>query len=302
MKKENLKFKLISSGLVFIFLLIIKNYLFTILNIDIHNLGNICDTIFKSLYIFTSLLISVIFYIHLNSKKNLRDFLCKFGKGIAVICAYFILNELLTLPFLLAGINYETIPIIIKVIYSIIYEIMIIGVIILVLKNEIKQAIQDIKKNHMNYFSKYIKYWFLALIIMFASNLVITLISKGGIAGNEETIRTMFSKTPVYIFISSVFFAPVLEELVFRQGIRNVFSNNTLFIIISGLVFGGLHVVGNINAWYDILYLIPYCTPGFVFAYILTKTDNIFVPMGLHFLHNGIIMSLQILLIVLGQI
>lgn len=302
MGNENTKLKLISSGLVFIFLLIIKNYLFGILNINISNLSNNCNTIFNILYVVTSVLISIIFYIHLNKKKELKKFLCGFGKGIGVICTYFILNELLTLPFLLAGVNYNSIPITIKVIYAIIYEIMMIGIIILILKDEIKKALSDIKKNHMNYFSNYIKYWFFALIIMFASNLVITFISKGGIAGNEETIRTMFSQTPIYIFISSVFFAPLLEELVFRQGIRNIFSNNIVFIIISGLLFGGLHVVGNINAWYDILYLIPYCTPGFVFAYILTKTDNIFVPMGLHFLHNGIIMSLQILLMALGQI
>lgn len=302
MKNENTKLKLISSGLIFIFLLIIKNYLFVILNINISDLSNTCNTIFNALYVFTSLLISIIFYICLNQKKDLKRFLCKFGKGIGVIFAYFILNELLTLPFLLAGINYENIPLTIKIIYAIVYEIMMIGIIIIILKDEIKKALNDIKKNHMTYFSKYIKYWFIALIIMFASNLVITFISKGGMAGNEETIRTMFSQTPVYIFISSVFFAPLLEELVFRQGIRNIFSNNILFIIVSGLVFGGLHVVGNINAWYDILYLIPYSTPGFVFAYILTKTDNIFVPMGLHFLHNGIMMSLQILLIVLGQI
>ena len=302
MKEKNTQLKLISSGLVFIFLLIIKNFLFAVLNINIGNLSNTCNIIFNTLYVITSGLISITFYLHLKEKQNLKEFLSKFGKGVGVICVYFILNELLTLPFLLAGINYQTIPLTIKVIYAIVYEVMMIGIIILILKNEITKAINDIKKNHMKYFSKYIKYWFLALIIMFASNLIITFISKGGIAGNEETIRNMFSQTPVYIFISSVFFAPVLEELVFRQGMRNIFSNNTLFIVISGLVFGGLHVVGNINAWYDILYLIPYCTPGFVFAYILTKTDNIFVPMGLHFLHNGIIMSLQILLIVLGQI
>ena len=70
----------------------------------------------------------------------------------------------------------------------------------------------------------------------------------------------------------------------------------------SGLIFGGLHVVGNINHWYDLLYLIPYCTPGFIFAYIMSKTNNVFVSMGLHFLHNGMIMSLQVLLIMLGQL
>ena len=104
------------------------------------------------------------------------------------------------------------------------------------------------------------------------------------------------------MFISAVFIAPVLEELTFRQAFRNIFSNDKVFIIMSGLIFGGLHVVGNVNSPVDLLYLIPYCTPGFVFAYIMAKTDNVFVSMGLHFLHNGVMISLQILLMVLGQI
>lgn len=302
MEKKNIKLKLISSVVVFLFLLVIKNYLFYTLNIDISKLSDTSDIIFKTTYIITCLLISILFYMHLNNKKDLSSFLCKFWKGFGVVSIYFILNELQLLPIALSGINYETMPLILKVIYLLSYELLLISVICLILNKEISIAIKDIKKNHMKYFKQYFKYWLYALIIMFASNLIINQISGGQIAGNEETIRNMFSQAPIYIFISSVFFAPVLEELVFRQGIRNIFSNNTVFIIVSGLVFGGLHVVGNINAWYDILYLIPYCTPGFIFAYILTKTDNIFVPMGIHFLHNGIIMSLQVLLLVLGQI
>ena len=54
MKSKNTNLKLISSGLVFLFLLAIKNYLFTVLNVDINNLGSVCDTIFKILYIITS--------------------------------------------------------------------------------------------------------------------------------------------------------------------------------------------------------------------------------------------------------
>ena len=158
------------------------------------------------------------------------------------------------------------------------------------------------KKNHKKYFSKYFKYWLYALIIMAGSNIIIGFINGGAIAGNEETVRQTFTKAPVYMFISAVFFAPLLEELTFRQGFRNIFSNDKVFIFMSGLIFGGLHVVGNINSPVDLLYLIPYCTPGFIFAYIMAKTDNVFVSMGLHFLHNGSMISLQILLMILGQI
>lgn len=302
MEKNNTKLKLINSVLVFIFLLLIKDYLFYILNININNLEGIINIVFKSLYIIISLLVSTLFYLELCKEKNLKGFLGGFWKGVGVVSAYFILNELQLLPIALSGINYETIPLTLKVIYLLSYEVLLISIICLILNKEIRTAIQDIKQNHIKYFGKYFKYWLYALIIMFTTNLIINQISGGQIAGNEETIRNMFSQAPIYIFISSVFLAPVLEELVFRQGFRKIFSNDIVFIIISGLVFGGLHVVGNLNEWYDILYLIPYCTPGFIFAYILTKTNNIFVPMGIHFLHNGIIMSLQVLLLVLGQI
>jgi membrane protease YdiL (CAAX protease family) len=68
----------------------------------------------------------------------------------------------------------------------------------------------------------------------------------------------------------------------------------------SAFVFGGLHVFSSAETLIDLLYIIPYGAPGFVFAYMLSKTDNIFVPMGFHFMHNGILVALQILLLLVG--
>ena len=117
---------------------------------------------------------------------------------------------------------------------------------------------------------------------------------------DEESIRQTFEIAPIYTFVAAVFIAPFLEEFVFRQGLRFCIKNNTLFIIVSGLIFGGLHVISNITGWADLLYLIPYSTPGFIFAYLLTKTDNVLVPASMHFMHNGILMSLQVLMMLLG--
>ena len=301
MKKDNI-LKISSSCLVFIFLLLIKPYLYSMLEINIHNFPHTFDVAFKALYIGAAFLISLCFYITVKNKKNSKQYICSFFKGLAAFSSYFILSEFQLIPIALSGVNYESAPIIIKSIYLLAYELFMISVICLILNKELSVAIEDIKKHHKDYFKTYFKYWLLALIIMFCSNIIINIIAGGALAGNEETIRTMFSKAPVYVFISAVFLAPLLEELVFRQSIRNMFSNDLLFIIMSGLIFGGLHVVGNINHWYDLLYLIPYCTPGFIFAYIMSKTNNVFVSMGLHFLHNGMIMSLQVLLIMLGQL
>ncbi len=135
---------------------------------------------------------------------------------------------------------------------------------------------------------------------MMISNLIITFINSGGIANNEQAIRDMMSISPIYIFFSAVLFAPLVEELVFRQAFKYIFSSKVLFVFMSALVFGGLHVISSIESLFDLLYIIPYGAPGAVFAYMLVKTDNIFVPMGFHFMHNGILVALQILLLFLS--
>lgn len=300
--KEKDKFLLtFSSFILFIVLLLAENFFYYTLSIDINNLGSL-RKIVDGAYIFTSLCVAITFYLVNKKAKNIEKRLINFGKGMTALFTYFTLSELQTLPLVLSGVDYNVMPLALKVIYLLSFEILMVSAIGLILNKEIKKAFIDIKKNHQKYFSKYLKYWLYSLIIMAGSNIIISFINGGGVAGNEETIRQIFTKAPIYMFISAVFIAPVLEELTFRQAFRNIFSNDKLFIIMSGLVFGGLHVVGNVNSPVDLLYLIPYCTPGFVFAYIMAKTDNVFVSMGLHFLHNGVMISLQILLMVLGQI
>ena len=65
----------------------------------------------------------------------------------------------------------------------------------------------------------------------------------------------------------------------------------------SGLVFGGLHVISSYTNLINLIYIIPYSIPGFIFAYTLVRSKNIFVPIGLHFFHNAIMMIVQIVLL-----
>ena len=216
-----------------------------------------------------------------------------FFRAIAAIAVYFILPYLQPVPFELLGIDLATVPMIIKTIYLVVFEALMIVIIVSLFYDDLKENLADLKKNHRAYFNEYLKYWFLVLILMMISNSIIMGINHGAIATNEETVRQTFTVAPVYMFLSAVVFAPIVEELVFRKSIRQIFTNDFLFIFLSGLIFGSLHVLPSYQAPIDLLYLIPYSIPGWVFAYTLKKSKNIFVPMGLHFLHNGILMSLQ---------
>lgn len=218
--------------------------------------------------------------------------------GLACLILYFIIPNI-QLKFLnLFNIEYSEIAIPFKVAYLIIWEILTICIIMGILNKKIERDFKNIKKNHKEYYKKYFKFWLISIAIMMISNLIINTIITDGIASNEQTLRDTFKISPLYVFFSSVIYAPLVEELVFRQSLKNIFPNKILFIIISGIIFGGLHVITGFSSPVDLLYLIPYCAPGFAFAYILADSDNIFIPISLHFMHNGILIALQFMLLI----
>lgn len=160
-------------------------------------------------------------------------------------------------------------------------------------KDLIIKSYKDIKKNHLKHFKKYFVFWFYMLGLMMISNLLIAFINGGELPQNEAMIRELFNASPIYIYVAAVLIAPFLEELVFRAGLYYIIKNKYIFILASGLAFGAIHVLPSLESSLELLYIIPYSIPGFVFAYTLYDSKNIFVPMGLHFVHNGVLMALQ---------
>ncbi len=296
-KIEKNLFLLISSITVYLILFLVKNFVFSFFNINITDCSNVLNIEYQILIIS----ITIIYYLSIKDKNNYKQIFTNILIGVLTISIYFIFNIFKNEILGIFGIDSNS-PQIIKSISLTIYCIILLIILILININSYKKDIKDIKKNHKKYFSKYVKYWFFATIIMMTSNLIISALNSGNIAGNEETIRQTLKVAPIYIIFSAIVYAPICEELVFRRSLRNIISSPIAFIITSGLIFGGLHVIGNINSWVDILYLIPYSVHGLVFAYILYKTDNVLVSTGLHLMHNGIMISLEVLLFMLGAL
>ncbi|MBR3362740.1 MAG: CPBP family intramembrane metalloprotease [Bacilli bacterium] len=226
------------------------------------------------------------------TKESRKDNLLK---GIFMIFIYFAFSFFRSFPLDMLNIKYDSLNIAAKEVYNISLELLMVTLIYLLFEKEIINAWKDLKKNHMKYFSNNFKYYLIGLLLMFGSNALINVLG-GGISGNEEAIRSQFDTAPVFTFVSAVFLAPILEEGIFRLSFRNVFKNNFLFILVSGLVFGGLHLIAGVNMNLFALYLISYCSFGVVFAYMLVKTNNIFVSTGFHLMHNGVLMALQVIL------
>lgn len=225
-------------------------------------------------------------------KKNKKAII-----GLCVVVSYFIFSYCQLLPLKLLGVDYTKMSLTSRVIYLLVTELIYLLILFWVYRKRFIEDFKDFKSNFKPYTRKYMEYWALSFALMLISNFIIVSLFPNSVATNQEIVNSNIMTAPIYMIIASVIFAPFLEETIFRLGFREIFKNDTLFIIMSGLVFGGLHVISSYTNLINLIYIIPYSIPGFIFAYTLVRSKNIFVPIGLHFFHNAIMMIVQIVLL-----
>ena len=180
-------------------------------------------------------------------------------------------------------------------VYLTLFSDSIILIIILFLyRKELKKQFIDFKKHLYEYLDTGFKYWLIGIIIMASSNLLITFLSPNSTATNEQQVQTLIGGAPFISLICIGVIAPIIEEFTFRKAFYDAFPKKWVFILISGLIFGSLHVVLSISSLWDLLYLIPYCSLGISFAFIMNKTENVFPSILVHCFHNTCLTLLSI--------
>ena len=157
----------------------------------------------------------------------------------------------------------------------------------------IKEKWHDFKKNFKKYFKIAFNDWIIGFVIMYLSNIIIMQII-GSSGKNEETVQKLITSIPILAFILTTILAPIIEELIFRKSLQDCFKNKKIFMIVSGLLFGFIHVMGAEN-YLEYLLIIPYGALGVSFAHTLNETDNIYPSMMMHAMHNGFLTLLAIM-------
>ncbi|MDD4298173.1 MAG: type II CAAX endopeptidase family protein [Bacilli bacterium] len=207
-------------------------------------------------------------------------------KSTLIILYYFIYTFFIYIPFSILNIE--------------IVGVLLFGIsLIYIYREDFKNYLDDFKKNGRKYLKLGFNYWIIGLLMMIVSNIIISSLSPISMPENEQAVREALKLSPYIIFLSSVINAPLIEELIFRKTLFDIFKNKTLFVIFSGLLFGTFHVIGVATSIYSWLYIIPYSALGIAFAYAYTKTNNLLTPICLHSFHNFITI-VQILLFLGG--
>ena len=162
-------------------------------------------------------------------------------------------------------------------------------------RKSIREEAKHFFKNFWDCFDVGIVSWTIGLVIMVASNILISTLFDAGVAGNEQTVQSMIASLPWIMIINAGILAPIVEELVFRKSYEHLIKNKIIYIIVSGLIFGLAHVLGNVNTWIDWLFIIPYGALGSCFAFSYVKTKSILTPIMFHMIHNTVLVLISIL-------
>lgn len=75
------------------------------------------------------------------------------------------------------------------------------------------------------------------------------------VSNNQQLIEDILGSYPVMMMISACIFAPIEEELLFRGAISKVIKNKKVFVTVSGLIFGLIHVTDSVALVFELLIL-----------------------------------------------
>ena len=202
MKKKNTSVVFYTIWIFIIFLLVITHQGLPLkwLHLNYHSWPNIA--IFGYCFFFNIITLLLILF---GFKKGKETFL----KGISIFLFYLLTSTYQSFPLELFGIDYKNWPSGAMIGYSLIYEFLIILSILWIYRKELSPQFKEYKNNFKKYISSYIKYWFIALGLMMVSNLIIKPFTSD-IAKNEEQVRVLINVLPLYTFIVSVIFAPII--------------------------------------------------------------------------------------------
>lgn len=224
---------------------------------------------------------------------NLHDKIKSFIDQILIIIFYIAINILLSGIFYTALISEKNI---IVTLCYILIDLIILTSFIFIFRKTIVPDFYDFKKNGKKYINSTYQYYILGLLIMFVSNYIISFFM--GMPVNEEANREMINNIPIYSVLAVVIFAPITEELLTRTILKDTFKHYYIYILLSGLIFGSLHVLSVFNShnYLELLYIIPYGALGCGLAKIYHNSNNVWTNIFFHSLHNFIC----ILIIFLG--
>lgn len=223
-----------------------------------------------------------------NEIKRLRDLKVtnkEFGLGILLLVVYF---SQFVMPYVpMSDLGY--------IIGVISFHIIVFVLAIMSFAKRFKRDFGALKDNFGTYFKYILKMWGMMLLLSLIAGVVRTFLGGDTVSANQEALNNsdLLITVPLVII-----WAPIVEETIFRGLLRRFIPNNDkLFIIVSAVVFGLMHTIGQeVDVYNTIVQSLQYAVMGGTMAYTYVKSNNICTNIGVHFCQNTMAAILMVLM------
>lgn len=279
-KSENISniiiFGLSIIGVIYYLILLIKKDI----DLNNHSKGILIWAIIFFIFNIVSGIFGFIIYSNLDNKKRIKRELPIIeleeynNKWVCLVALVFCLILMFFVSNYLNGIG-------IIVEYIVIFTIM-----FMLFRKQLFHDFKIFKEYFREYNSLVVKTWLKALVTIGIIGIIIQLVTNIDNATNQENLNKMFNDLPILVAILSMVYAPIVEELMFRGVFRKFLNKKYLFILISGISFGALHVIDDFQSIGELLYIFVYSTLGIYLASVYYKTNNICTNIYFHFFQN----------------
>jgi len=229
--------------------------------------------------------------------KTINDRVNKAVKGLLIFILFYSSFIFQYIPFRLFNENVSNYVgnTRMSVLLSTFSDLIILFIIICVYYKDFVEDFKKFKKNFKKSMDIGIACWVVGFIIMVVSNAILLVFFHANGANNENAVRTMIHSLPILMGFNVCILAPIIEEVVFRKTLYDVFKRREIFVFLSFLLFGYAHVSSMATNLVDWLYIIPYGALGGAFAVAYHKTDTIYTTICLHMMHNFLAFVLGLL-------
>ena len=146
---------------------------------------------------------------------------------------------------------------------------------------------------------KTIGYIFLGFIcVLLMQGITGSIIDKlfGVLPPSSEGQMRLLNSNPVYLIFSMLIFSPIVDQLTFRKAFRDLIPNQFLFVLLSSLIYGTIYVIFGVTEAISYIFIISYTLIAMLYALFYLKSDNIYVPIGMHVLQNAMAIMMYLLL------
>ena len=217
-------------------------------------------------------------------------------KLLICLVFFFSISNITNFIFKIFSIDKTNITLFDNTLYQFIVSLILFILLFILYFNTIKKNFNDFKRNLKNNILYVLKLFVIFVLLKYMITIMSTLIvillkydTSSLLSNNQEMVEKSVKTAPFLMFFSMSILGPFYEECIFRLEFKKVINNKWIYIIVSGSLFGLLHIFPlneGVSLILGIVQSISYVTMGIFFSYIYYKTDNIFISIGLHFLNN----------------